>query len=344
MERTPRRGWFRMPDQPVIARAGAATGSARHAPAAARSRSQRRLAAVGKAILFCAALAGCQPDHAEDGGSNAMFGLFKGKGAGKLATTVAPELHATLKRETTLPRTPAPAADARCASMRVAGVPPQAKFVADDFDGDTRTGFRIASQAGVPALGIVNVGGQVRRPEFWELKSDADPGFVRKRAVQFDPQQDSWSSARVFQIACLPGRQLAVGLVHAESRPTQTLLSYDTAANTFRKVAEIVYDSSSGSPASLFDTLPAGPEATLLVYHTGEIRLKAEVYVREHDHVLVFSPKHPQGLEVLALGLDDGNVAKWALSGKTLWLESQDRRDTKQPRQFFWSLDLSAVL
>lgn len=273
-----------------------------------------------------------------------MFGLFKGKGASALATTVAPELHATLKRESALPSTPAPADDTRCTAQRVAGIPPQAKFVADDFDGDTRTGFRIASRAGVPPLGIVNVGGQVRRPEFWELKSDAEPAFVHKRAVQLDPRQDSWASARVFQIACLPGRQLAVGLVYAEARPTQTLLAYDTAGNTFRKVAEIVYDSSSGSPASLFDTLPAGPEATLLVYHTGEIRLKAEVYVREHDHVLVFSPKHPQGLEVLALGLDDGNVARWALSGKTLWLETQDRRDAKQPRQFFWSLDLSAVL
>ena len=273
-----------------------------------------------------------------------MFGLFKSKGAVKLSTTVAPELHATLKRESTLPRTPAPADDGRCAAMRVAGVPPQAKFVADDFDGDTRTGFRIASRAGVPPLGIVNVGGQVRRPEFWELKSDADPAFVRKRAVQLDPQQDSWASATVFQIACLPGRQLAVGLVHADARPAQTLLTYDTAANTFHKISDVVYDTSSGSPDSLFDMLPAGPEAALILYHTGKIRLKAEVYVREHDHVLVFSPRHPQGLEVLALGLDDGNVVKWTLSGKTLWLQTQDRRDEKQPRDFFWSLDLASVL
>jgi len=305
---------------------------------------RRRLGAIGKAILSCALLAGCQPDQAQDARSNEMFGLFKSKGAAKLPSTVAPQVGAPLKRESTLPRTPPPADDPRCSSQRIAGVPPQARFVAADFDGDARPAFRIASQAGVPPLAIINVGGQVRRPEFWELKSDADPAFVRKRAIQLDPAQDTWASATVFQIACLPGHQLAVGLVHAQARPEQSLLVYDTAANAFRKVADIVYDSSSGSPDSLFDMLPAGPASALVLFHTGKLRLKAETYVREHDHVLVFSPKHPQGLEILKLGLDDGNVVRWTLSGRTLWLETLDARDEKHPQQFIWSLDLTAVL
>ncbi len=272
-----------------------------------------------------------------------MFGLFKGKAA-RLPSTVAPELRAALKHETAMPRAAAPARDTRCAQARVDGTPPKARFVAPEFDGSTRSALRVPGRPGLAPLGIVNIGGDVRRPQFWELASDADPQFVRQVPVALDPAEGKWVTARAIEAGCLPGPLLALGLAYATGDTFQSVLVYDRSTHQVRKIADAVYDASSGHADSLLDTRDAGPDRTLLLYHTGELRLRAEVYLREYDHVVVFAPQHPQGIEVLKLGLDDGNVVDWLLAGKTLWLHTQDRRNEKQPGNFFWSLDLSSVL
>jgi hypothetical protein len=58
---------------------------------------------------------------------------------------------------------------------------------------------------------------------------------------------------------------------------------------------------------------------------------------------MLFSPQHPQGLEVIKLGLDDGNVIDWTVIDKTLWLRTRDRRNDELPDGMVWSLDLSSV-
>jgi hypothetical protein len=298
---------------------------------------------LGKVLLLGLIVAGCQPDLAGDGGSTGMFGLFKGK-AVKLASTVAPELRTLLKHETAMPRAAAPAQDTRCAQARVDGVPPKARFVPAEFDGTTRSALLVAGRPGLPALGIVNIGGDVRRPQFWELASDSDPSFVRQTPVSLDPGEAKWVTARATQAGCLPGPLVALGLAYATGDTYQSVVVYDRNTHLVRKLSDAVYDASTGHPDSLLDTRAAGPDRTLLMYHTGELRLRAEVYLREHDHIVAFSPQHPQGLEVLKLGLDDGNVVDWLVVDKTLWLHTQDRRNEKQPGNFFWSLDLSSVL
>jgi len=299
--------------------------------------------ALAKATLLGLVVAGCQPDLAGDGGSTDMFGVFKGRTA-RLPSVVAPELRATLKHETAFPRAPSTTQDTRCVSARVDGEPPKARFVPPGFDGATHSALRVASKPGLPALGIVNLGGELRRPQFWELASDADPSFVRQIPVSLDPAEASWSTARATQAGCLPGPLVALGLAYATGDTYQSVLVYDRADHSVRKLSDAVYDASSGHPDSLLDTRAAGTDRALLLFHTGELRLRAEVYLREYDHVLVFSPRHPRGLEVLKLGLDDGNVVEWLVLDKTLWLHAQDRRNENQPANFFWSLDLTSVL
>lgn len=272
-----------------------------------------------------------------------MFGNLKGKPT-RLSSAVAAEVRASLKREAAWPGGTEAVPGAGSHAARVDGEPPKARFVDAAFDGKTHTALRIPSRAELPALGIVNIGADVRRPVFWELASDANPAFVRQIPVRLDPAESTWTSARAVQAGCLPGPLLALGLACATSDTFQSVVVYDRATHEVHKLADAVYDASSGRPDSLLATRDAGPEHSLLLFHTVELRLRAEVYVREFDHVRVYSPRHPQGLEVLKLGLDDGNVVDWLIKDKTLWLRTQDRRDDKQPGDFVWSLDLSSVL
>lgn len=301
---------------------------------------------LGKVLMLGLLVAGCQPDMAGDGGSTGMFGLFKGKAA-KLPSVVAPELGVMLKREAAFPANPPglPIPDYNhCTPVRVAGVPPQASFTGTEGDEATFSGFRVAAHAGQPPLALVNISGLKSRLEIWELSTDATPKFTRQRPLQIDPAQANWGASRALDVACLPGDRLAIGLYYANPRTQHAIFVYDIAANAFHKIGDAVLDSSTGVPERSFETWPVTPDSAMVLWHSGEVRVKAEVYVREHDHLLLFSPRHPQGLEVLSLGLDDGNIERWAMVGQTLWLETVDARNIAKPASFVWSLDLAKAL
>jgi hypothetical protein len=251
----------------------------------------------------------------------------------------------------TFPHTRGPTDNTGCTIARVDGTPPAARFDDDNFN-ERRTydAFRVPGRDGLPPLAIVN-GGDVARPRFWELDSDApNAAFVREVPVQLDPAEKGWIVARASDVGCLPGPWLILGLGYSTGRPFEYVAVFHRETHQVRKISDAVwaghsiYEGMSGATGSLLDTRQVGPDVVALLYHTEEIRLRAEVYVRKHDHVMIFSPKYPQGIEVLQLGLDDGNATDWLVINKTLWLRTHDWRSTKDSEGMIWSLDLSAVL
>jgi hypothetical protein len=314
--------------------------------ARARRATPSRRQFVAKLFLVGTILAGCQPNMAGNGGDTGMFGLFKGKAA-PLPSVVAPELGAQLHPETAFPaQAPAlpKAAYDHCKPTRVAGTLPQARFVETDTNERSVAAWRIAPRDGVPPLALVNISGLHPHVELWELGAEAVPSFVRQRDLQIDPGQQTWGVSHALDAACVPGERLVVGMAYANPRTQHALYLYDLRGNASRKLGDAVRDSSTGLPDRLFETWPVAPDSALVLWHSGEIRVKAEVYVRERDHFMLFSPRHPQGLEVLTLGLDDGNVERWAMVGRTLWLETVDARDIAKPKTFVWSIDLTKAL
>jgi hypothetical protein len=203
------------------------------------------------------------------------------------------------------------------------------------------SGFRVAAHASRPPLALVNISDLHSHLEIWELAADGTPSFVRQRTLQIDPEQAGWGASRALDVACLPGDRLAIGLYYADPRTRHALFIYDITANAFHKIGDAVPANGSGP---LFEVRPVGGDSAMVLWHAGEVRVQAEVYVHDHVHLMLVSPRHPQGLEVLALGLDDGNVERWALVGHTLWLDAIDARDMAKPAKFVWSLDLARVL
>ena len=117
----------------------------------------------------------------------------------------------------------------------------------------------------------------------------------------------------------------------------------DSTTGHVRKYGLVEPDWAVGLPPHYLDSLQLSPEAVLVVYRTDRVRLAAERYVNRYDHLLLFSPRYPDGLEVARLGIDDGNLRAWRLVGSKLWLQTFDTRGDA-PREFAWSLDLARVL
>jgi len=277
-----------------------------------------------------------------------MFSIFKKKPAD--VSSVHPSVGTALTRATQFPgNVPAPPLlAATCRKVALSGIPPQASVVADAVPGQTTTAF-IVEQAGAAPLAIANVNNPTGRVEIWELEA-ATLRFVRQKARRMDPEQDSWVTWLLSDVACLPGKRVLVGLAYYAPQVKQALFIYDVAADAFTRFANVVPDID--DRRQFFATLNvasnvtsrAAAEASLVLYNTNQVRTGPEKYYNSFNHLVLFTAKHPDGLEILKLAAADGSIRRWAVIDRTLWLQTTDRRDPRQPADFVWSLDLSNVL
>jgi hypothetical protein len=313
----------------------------KHSVQTGRSVAFHRPACLAALML---AIAGCSPQDASSQRSEGMFGLFKSKPAAGLTSTVAPEVGAALKRETAFTAAPSPLpspAYNRCKPVGVFGDPPNATFRPTAIDGESSTGFLVAAHGSRPPLALVNRLTDKPAFEIWQMQPGAEQTFARQVPVSLTPEQSSWHSFVLAEAACMPGDQMLLAVSHRAPTPQKSLFLYDLATQRVKGLGRIEPDTSKGLPFRLFETWPVATNAALVLFHTEQLRLKAEVYAKKYDHLMLFSDRHPQGLAVLRLGLDDGNVRRWAMSGKTLWLETVDLRTNST---FVWSLDLSKLI
>jgi hypothetical protein len=277
-----------------------------------------------------------------------MFGLFKDKGGSALATTVAAETGASLVAETRFPaELPTAAAPAwgRCSLLAVEGQPPALQRAEQALPGQTQQAWRIDNLPGQTPLLLLNRREGAVRLEVWELADASALKTQRQRASPLDPEQGSWSSYRAQDVRCLPQQQLLVPLYYTRPAARHGLYVYDLRAQVFRRLADrIEANPLAGLPPRFVDVLPAGPEAALVLFHTDPVRLAAEVYINRYDHLVLFSPRHPQGLALLKLAVDKGNITRWVMNGAVLHLETIDPRERGRPVTYRWSLNLARVL
>jgi len=273
-----------------------------------------------------------------------MFGLFKSKPAAALTSTVAPEVGAPLKHEAAFTAAPTPLpspAYNRCKPVGVFGDPPTATFRPTAVDGESSTGFLVAAHGSRPPLALVNrlTGKPVF--EIWQMQAGSAQAFDKPVTFSLAPEQSTWHTYVLADAACLPGDQMMLGVSYGDPTPREALFLYDLAAQRFKALGRIEPDATKGPPFRFFETWPVAANAALVLFHTDPVRLKAEVYAKQFAHLMLFSDRFPQGLEVLKLGLDNGNVRRWAMTGTTLWLDTLDPRTNAS---FVWSLDLSKVI
>lgn len=277
-----------------------------------------------------------------------MFGLF-GKKAAPSATSVAAEVGAPLQRQQALPGAlPQPAASSfpACREASFRGNPPAAQWVAEAVSGETRRAFLIPAAGEHPPLAVLASADEKKHVQVWELSREQPARFLEQRPVVLDPAQASWILAYPVAATCLPAGRVAMAIGYHDPRKQEALYVYDAAANQFSRVAVIEPERSMPPPFTSFEVLAASPGVTLVLYHTGAIRLGADNFAYQLDHIRLFSARYPQGLEIVTLDVNDGNVRAWAMQGTTLWLQSEDKRKDKLKNKpsFIWSLDISKVL
>ena len=303
-----------------------------------RSRSPLWFACIAT-FLFCV---GCEA-QSEDSGNGGMFTFFKDKRAAKSATAVHADVGAPLVREASFPGMRPTAASARVPrQLALDGVPPQGSLLEQPIAGQTTTAYVTDASHGRAPLALVNI--NVGRPhiEVWELGPGNKLLFVRKKTVRLDPEQDSWSGFLLAGVAYLADSRLLLAVFYYAPHVKQALFVYDSASDSYTKIANVVPHTDDRQ--KFFEAQLVAPDAIIVQYYTGHIRLAPEVYYNTPSHLRLFAPRYPQGIELLQLSAADGSVERWAVIDKTLWLEARDTRERHKPKEFIWSLNLGKVL
>jgi hypothetical protein len=317
-----------------------ATPHPRHRGSVPARRFARTLRIAGWA--FAAALAiGCEPAQSSSNDDTMFFGLFKTKSP----STVDPSLGSALVREPAYPRGPAatPPASAYAQVRRVSltAPPPEGRLSPTPTEDGHAEAFVTRTTPDTPAL--VNVYRPKRRCELWTFDPKDGTRLATQRPIQFDADQPTWMMYAANEVIALPGDKLLVQLNSRIPNSVNGLYLVDPPTGHVRKYGLVEPDWAAGLPPHYLDSLQVSPDAVLVVYRTDRVRLAAERYVNRYDHLLLFSPRHPDGLEIARLGIDDGNLRAWRLVGNKLWLQTFDTRGDA-PREFAWSLDLARVL
>jgi len=183
------------------------------------------------------------------------------------------------------------------------------------------------------------------RVELWSLDSPAPTAaslFAQRRELRYPPGRPvvGW---QVAQVAALPRLQCLAVLRHDAEPRTALVGVIDLAGGTLRELGVAEPDPFRREPAHVA-ALRAGADAVLVRWHEGRVPLGHWGDVAALARVLLFTPLERDGLEVLQLSLDDGNVREWGLQGGTLWLHAIDGRPRPAPRVLAWSLDLARLL
>ncbi len=294
--------------------------------------------ALGCALAATLAI-GCDQAQSSSSSNDTMFGLFKSKSP----STVDPAVGAALVREAAFPATPAaPPVAAYAQPRRMAlDAPPPAGKLSPNVDGQSPAEAWL-TEAKPGALALVNVFEPKRRCELWLADGGRDHKLASQVPLRLDANQDKWSACSAQEVLAVPGGKLLVLLRYRVPNPVDALYLLD-ATGVVRNFGLAQPDWPAGLPSRFLDNLQLTPDAVLAVYRTDSVRLGPERYVNRFDHLVLFSPRHPAGLEVARIGIDDGNVRDWRFANGKLWLQTLDSRGDS-PRNFNWSLDLSRVL
>ncbi|MBL4631937.1 MAG: hypothetical protein JKY14_12560 [Paraglaciecola sp.] len=223
------------------------------------------------------------------------------------------------------------------------GTPPIALTTEDGYIETSQSAFvsKSASSASSPIALINNQ--QNAGFDVWTLESlDSLKPVKIVPTNGLSAQTDNWINYSVVDVACLPEQQLLVAVNYYDPRPKNALYLYDTSNQSFSVFSEV--DTSAQDLAKYFEHKDLDSGETMIIYYTETKRKSAEIYHNYFNHIVLFSDAHPQGLEVLKLSIDDGNVVDWAVVDKTLLLHTVDNRQHKDPKTYYWSLDLSELL
>ena len=273
-----------------------------------------------------------------------MFSFFGNKNNDAAPTTVAPSVGADLKQESGFSETVSERRSSlamQCQKMHFEGKPPKISFSQNAVVDVSNMAFVVQGVSGNKAIAFINNPEELRF-DLWSLDPET---FSLKQTVQLGslhPEQSKWVNYSVLDIACLSDSQLLLVVGYHNPRPKYALYRFDVETSAIKLFRDVEPNAQDLDKYFEVQQLPNG--FSMVLYYSDTRRKSAEIYHNYYNHLVLFSPDNPQGVEVLKVGIGMGNVTKWFVNDKTLFMQTQDNRNPRDPKIGYWSLGLSKLM
>ena len=272
-----------------------------------------------------------------------MFSLFGKQKPEPTQTEIHLSVGAKLKPETSFPEpraSKAPASTISCEKLHIQGTRPNAKLASADHIPVREMAVLINGISDSDPVALMNI---KDKPgfDFWRVNKDRE--ITQKLPMpELYFGEGEWVQYYFHDVACLANRQLLIGVAYHTPKPKFALYRFDITTSKLYEIEKA--EPHTRNLDQIFEHLAIDGANSLVRYYSDKVRKSAEIYHNYYNHIRLFSTSHPEGLKVLKLGIDQGNIQDWMLRDKTLYLHTQDNRDNTSPKNMFWSLDLSKVL
>jgi hypothetical protein len=227
-----------------------------------------------------------------------------------------------------------------CKQVEVLGNPPSSLKVETGYVETYEKGFVLQSPN--KSLALLN---DPQKPRFdvWTLDEE-NPLIPPKRisTSELIPESKNWMMFRVINVACLSPQTALVAITYDNPRPEVRLYVYNLFDNKFNLLADA--ESHGQDSSKYYDHKVLNEKESLVIYYSDTKRQSSEIYHNYYNHILLFSEQYPQGLEIVKLGIDIGNIVDWHVTDKTLFLHTRDNRGKGTAKVNYWSLDLSKLI
>ena len=181
--------------------------------------------------------------------------------------------------------------------------------------------------------------GQVR---VWRTVPSESVGSIEPVSKPYvHPAQEQWSDSTVMQAICLPQDRSLLVIQYFDGGVVNGRFLFDTNTGIMDDLGVVESDTQAIGQYIFALNLPGG--AVIAMHQSDKRRKSAEIYHNYYQHLTLYSSTNPQGLDLLTLGIDDGNIQRWGYRDSVLYLHTLDNRDLKNIKEAYRSLDLSRV-
>lgn len=267
-----------------------------------------------------------------------MFSFF----SNKAPTDISPLVGTELTQETQFPQIPPDITNrSHCRKMRYEGKSSAMRFIATDRVETPELAFVVDGLSEKNPLALIN-NPEEGRFDIWSLDASTLKPILPIDIPSFHPRQSKWSSFFILDVACLPNNQVLISVGYDDPTTKYALFIFDINKTSITHIADINANARNHEKYMEYKALNAN--SVLVLYYSDTKRESAEIYHNYYNHLLLFNSEHPEGLEILKLGIDMGNIEQWTVIGNKLYLETMDSRGHQEPKRSYLSLDLSKLI
>ncbi|WP_455204056.1 hypothetical protein [Kaarinaea lacus] len=177
--------------------------------------------------------------------------------------------------------------------------------------------------------------------EVWSQNSEREAAISDKRKLAGINDDGSWNLAKLVSATPITDTKVMLAIKYWNPTPNDALYLFNVLDETIFPVLQD--GAAQNRDREFFQVKHISPKMGLVLYYSGRVRAAAELYYNSLNHIMLVSSKYPNGIDLLQLGIELGNVHEWQVRDNKLFIKAVDIRDS-DTKESFWSLDIGKVL